>query len=58
MRIAGVTTDGSYGGLKNCSINTHIPLAISVIKKYLDALSNALSCVESSHRSGLATRKP
>jgi len=28
------------------------------MRKYLDALSSALSCVESSHRSGFATRKP
>lgn len=35
-----------------------MPLAISVIKKYFEALSSAFSCPGESHRSGLGTRKP
>ena len=47
----------SYGDLKNCSSNTHMPRAISVNKKYLPALSKALS-VSSSHVFCLGNRKP
>jgi hypothetical protein len=50
--------DNTYGGLKNCSINTHMPLAISVMRKYFDALSRALSWPGESHRVGFGIRKP
>lgn len=48
----------TYGGLKNCSMSTHIPLIISVIKKYFPALFNAPSDPGESHCFGAATRKP
>ena len=47
----------TYGGLKNCSSTTYIPLAISVKRKYLPALSNELS-FDSSHRGCLGSLKP
>ena len=47
----------THGGLKNCSNTTHIPLAISVRRKYLPALSNVDSLLWS-HLSGLGSRKP
>ena len=37
----------SYGGLKNCSKTTYIPLIISVKRKYLPALSKELSLASS-----------
>ena len=46
-----------YGALKNCSSTTYMPLIISVMRKYLPALSNVLS-LPSSHRSGRGNRKP
>ena len=47
----------SYGGRKNCSRTTYIPLNISVMRKYLPALSKELSLL-SSHRSFRGNRKP
>jgi hypothetical protein len=47
----------TYGGRKNCSNTTYIPLAISVKRKYLPALSSEDSLL-SSHLSGLGNRKP
>lgn len=47
----------AYGGLKNCSSTTYIPLAISVKRKYFPALSNVDSLL-SSHLAGLGNRKP
>lgn len=47
----------THGGLKNCSSTTYIPLAISVMRKYLPALSIVDSLL-SSHRSGRFNRKP
>jgi hypothetical protein len=45
------------GGLKYCSSTTYIPLAISLKRKYLPALSNEDSLL-SSHLSGFGNRKP
>ena len=45
-----------YGGRKNCSNTTYMPLKISVMRKYLLALSSVLSC-SSSHLSGRFTRR-
>lgn len=47
----------AYGGLKNCSSTTYIPLAISVMRKNVPALSKELSLL-SSHRSLRGKRKP
>ena len=58
LALRGVSRDEHpYGGLKNCSKTTYIPRIISVMRKYLPALSNVLSLL-SSHRSGLGNRKP
>jgi hypothetical protein len=56
IALALASRKGTYGGRKNCSISTHMPRIISVSKKYLPALSRALS-VLSSHRRGGANRK-
>jgi hypothetical protein len=47
----------TYGGRKNCSNTTYMPLKISVKRKYLLALSMVLSC-SSSHLGGRFTRRP
>ena len=47
----------TYGGLKNCSKTTYIPLIISVKRKYLPALSKELS-LASSHRSFRGSLNP
>ncbi len=47
----------TYGALNICSSTTHMPRSNSVIRKYLPALSSALS-LSVSHRAGLAIRKP
>jgi hypothetical protein len=49
--------DISYGGRKNCSRTTYIPLNNSVKRKYLPALSRMFSLL-SSHRSFRGNRKP
>ena len=46
-----------YGGRKNCSSTTYMPRQISVMRKYLPALSREDS-LPSSHRSSLGSRKP
>lgn len=47
----------THGGLKYCSIKTHIPRAISVNRKYLPAWSSADSLL-SSHLCGFGNLKP
>ena len=49
--------DVTYGGLKYCSNTTYIPRNNSVMRKYLPALSNALSFC-SSHLSFRGNLKP
>lgn len=47
----------TYGGRKNCSRSTYIPLAISVRRKYLPAASQMLSLF-SFHFRGVGSLKP
>ena len=56
-KAAGLNGRITYGGRKNCSRDTHIPLIISIRRKYFPALSSALSLL-SSHRFGLDSLKP
>ena len=46
----------THGGRKNCSSTTYMPLKISVMRKYLLALSMVLSS-SSSHLGGRFTRR-
>ena len=46
-----------YGGRKNCSSTTYMPRSISVMRKYLPALSREVS-FPSSQRSFRGSRKP
>lgn len=54
-RLPDVLSELTYGGRKNCSSTTYMPLQISVKRKYLLALSMVLSC-SSSHLAGRLTR--
>src|SRR4051812_16438199 len=49
--------DSTYGGLKNCSIATYMPLNISVKRKYRPFLSSACSS-SWSQVLGVGMRKP
>lgn len=56
-KFKGLRGGKTYGGRKYCSNTTHMPRAISPIRKYLPALSKADSLL-SSHLSLRGRRKP